>query len=36
VLVVRLDRPELHISTAMQAAMLDVQEDIRRSMQSQP
>jgi hypothetical protein len=36
VLVVALDRPHQHLSTATQAAMFDLQEDIRRSMQSQP
>ena len=34
-LVVALDRPHQHLSTATQAAMLDLQESIR-SMQSQP
>jgi hypothetical protein len=36
VLVVALDRPHQHLSRATQAAMFDLQEDMRRSMQSQP
>ncbi len=36
VLVVALDRPHQHLSMATQAAMFDLQEDMRRSMQSQP
>ena len=35
-LVVALDRPHQHLSSTSQAAMLDVQESMRRSMQSQP
>ncbi len=35
-LVVALDRPQQNLSTITQAAMIDLQEDIRRSMQSQP
>ena len=34
-LMVALDRPWQHLSTVTQEAMIDVQEDIRRSMQSQ-
>ena len=34
-LLVALDRPWHHLSTVTQEAMIDVQEDIRRSMQSQ-
>ncbi len=36
VLVVALDRPHQHLSTATEAAMFDLQENIRRSMESQP
>ena len=36
VLVIALDRPHQHLSTATQAAMIDLQEDISRSMQSRP
>jgi hypothetical protein len=36
VLVVALDRPWQHLSTDRQAPMIDVEEDIRRSMQSKP
>jgi len=35
-LVVALDRPDQHLSTTAQAAMIDLQEDIRRSMQGTP
>lgn len=35
-LVIALDRPHQNLSTTTQAAMIDLQEDIRRSMQSQP
>ena len=35
VLVVALDRPHHRLSSVTQAAMLDLQESIRRSMQSQ-
>jgi hypothetical protein len=34
--VISLDRSHHRLSTSMQAAMLDVQEDIRRSLQSKP
>ena len=36
VLVVALDRPHQHLSTATQAAMFDLQENIRLSIESQP
>lgn len=36
ILVIALDRPHQHLSTATQAAMIDLQENIRRSIQSQP
>jgi hypothetical protein len=35
-LVIGLDRPQQHLSTATQAAMIDLQEDIRRSIQGTP
>jgi hypothetical protein len=35
-LVIEMDRPHQHLSTATQAAMIDLQEDIRRSMQGTP
>jgi len=35
-LVIALDRPHQHLSTATQAAMIDLQEDIRRSMEGSP
>jgi hypothetical protein len=35
-LVVALDRPDQHLSTAAQAVMIDLQEDVRRSMQGSP
>jgi hypothetical protein len=35
-LVVALDRPHQHLSSTSKTAMLDLQESIRRSMQSQP
>ncbi len=35
-LEIALDRPDQHVATITQAAMLDTQEDIQRSMQSQP
>lgn len=35
-LVITLDRPHQHLSTATQAAMIDLQEDIRLSMQGTP
>jgi hypothetical protein len=35
-LVVALDRPHQHLSSTTQAAMLDLREDMRRSMESQP
>lgn len=36
VLVTALDQPHQHLSTTTHAAMIDLQDDIRRSMQSQP
>jgi len=36
VLVIALDRPHQHLSLTTHAVMVDVQENIRRSMQSQP
>ena len=35
-LVIGLDRPHQHLSTATQAVMIDLQEDIRLSMQDSP
>lgn len=35
-LVVTMDRPHQHLSTATQAAMMSVQEDVRQSMQARP
>jgi hypothetical protein len=35
-LVVALDRPEQHLSTATQATMSSLQEDLRRSIQGSP
>jgi len=35
-LVVALDRPDQHLSTATRAVMIDLQEDVRRSMQGPP
>lgn len=35
-LVTALDQPHQHLSTTTHAAMIDLQDDIRRSMQSQP
>jgi hypothetical protein len=35
-LVIELDRPHQHLSTATQAVMIDLQEDIRLSMQDSP
>jgi hypothetical protein len=35
-LVITLDRPEQHVSAPTLAAMIDLQEDMRRSMESSP
>jgi hypothetical protein len=35
-LVVELDRPDQHLSTAAQEVMIDLQEDVHRSMQGSP